>query len=152
MGPMPRTIIHVQLIPSLLGFAVFADGDPGLGFFVLDRILLWDLLVLILVWVSLPLPELLGLIGEVSMFPLQFLNDITFTLTLEFLVLRLEVVHVSPTYQELVQSSLLFEGLVSFRELIQSYVCKGPPEGIVIHLIHDLPDLWILVVDASRLG
>ena len=64
MGPMPKTIIHAQLTPSLLGFTVFADGDPGLGFFVLDRILLWGRLVLILVWVSLPLPEFLGLVGE----------------------------------------------------------------------------------------
>ena len=63
MGPMSDIIIHVQLTPSLLGFTVFADGDSGLGFFVLDRILLWGRLVLILVWVSLPLPEFLGLVG-----------------------------------------------------------------------------------------
>ena len=34
---------------------------------VLYRILLWGRLILILVWVSLPLPEFLGLVGKVSM-------------------------------------------------------------------------------------
>ena len=77
-----------------MGFTVFADGDPGLRFIVLDRILLWGRLVLILVLISLPLPEFLGLFGEVlllgfgsschdAQLSVQFLNGFVFALTLE---------------------------------------------------------------------
>ena len=160
MGLMPQTIIETQLTPSIFGFTVFTNGEFGFRCFILDRILLRGRFVVILVCVPLSLPEFLGLVGEVTVlgfssschnaqFPLQLLDDLvlSFTLFLEFSVLLLVVVNVSPMYQELVQSSLLFEGLVSFREFVQRNIGEGSHKGVVIHLLHNLPDLWILGVE-----
>ena len=158
MGPASQTVIQTQLTLSLVGFTVFADRNFRFRDFISSRLRGGGLSCLVLV--SLSFPELLCLVGEVTVLGfscsgyntqllLQLLNDLVFSFTLvsELFILLLVVLYVGPVYQELVQSSLLLEGLESFRELVERYVGEGPDKGITVHLFSDLADLKILGVE-----